>query len=89
MGPTWVKKRPFWAQIGYAKKWIFLKNTIFKFALIAPKWPFGVNNPSEKKPERYTIKNFSVWQNCDFWTLTVAYWDKRSYGPNVALEGPK
>ena len=58
MGPTWVKKRPFWAQIGYAKKWIFLKNTIFKFALIAPKWLFGVNNPSEKKPERNPIKFF-------------------------------
>ena len=39
-GPLRTKKRPFWAQIGYAKKLIFLKNTIFKFALIAPKGLF-------------------------------------------------
>ena len=38
--PSGTKKGPFRAQIGYAKKWIFLKNTIFKFALIAPKGLF-------------------------------------------------
>ena len=48
MGPPWVKKRPFWAQIGYAKKWIFLKNIIFKFVKIAQKVPLGVYNNVRK-----------------------------------------
>ena len=72
MGPTWVKKWPFWAQIWYANKWIFLKNTIFKFTLIAPKWLFGVNNPSGKKPERNTIKKIHYGKIEIFWTLTEA-----------------
>ena len=29
-GPLGTKKRPFWAQIGYVKKWIFVKNIIFE-----------------------------------------------------------
>ena len=47
-GPLRTKKRPFWAQIGYAKKWIFLKNIIFKLVKIARKVVFWVNNDVRK-----------------------------------------
>ena len=45
MGLSGPKKRPFWAQIGYAKKWIFLKNIIFKLVKIAWKVVFWVSPP--------------------------------------------
>ena len=65
----WVKtgpsdqKRPFLAQIGYAKKWIFLKNIIFKFVKIAQKVPFWVNNNVRKRWAYTFSKKFSGSQN--------------------------
>ena len=47
-GPLGAKKRLFLAKIGYAKKWIFLKNIIFKFVKNAQKVPLGVNNDARK-----------------------------------------
>ena len=58
-GALGTKKRPFLAQIGYAKKWIFLKNTIFKFVKIAQKVPFWVNNNVRKRWARSLDKKFS------------------------------
>ena len=62
-GALGTKKRPFLAQIGYAKKWIFLKNTIFKFVKIAQKVPFWVNNNVRKRWATILDKNFSGSQN--------------------------
>ena len=47
LGQNWAlraKKRPFWAKIGFAEKWIFLKNIGSNFDENARKVPFGVNN---------------------------------------------
>ena len=48
MGPSGPKKMQFLAKIGYAKKWTFLKNTIFNLVKIAQKVPFWVNNNVRK-----------------------------------------
>ena len=58
-GALRTKKRPFLAQIEYAKKWIFLKNTIFKFVKIAQKVPFWVNNNVRKRWAIILDKKFS------------------------------
>ena len=62
-GPLGTKKRTFWTQIEYVKKWIFLKITIFKFDEIAQKVVFGVNNELKKRWATSFIENFSGCQN--------------------------
>ena len=69
----WLKTAPqeakngrfglFLAKIGYAEKWIFLKNIIFKFVKIAQKVPFWVNNNVRKRWATLLDKNFSGSQN--------------------------
>ena len=69
----WLKTAPqeakngrfglFLAKIGYAEKWIFLKNIISKFDKIAQKIPFGVNNELRKIWANLFIENFSGCQN--------------------------
>ena len=47
LGQNWAlraKKRPFWAKIGFAEKWIFLKNIGSNFDENTQKVPLGVNN---------------------------------------------
>ena len=46
-GALRAKKRPFWAKIGFAEKWIFLKNIGSNFDENARKVPLGVNNEVE------------------------------------------
>ena len=70
-GPTGVKKGVFWGKIGYAKKCIFLKNTIFKLDKNPPKHDFWVNNELRKKLERNPTKNFSPRP---YWFSPVAHW---------------
>ena len=48
MGPSGPKKRPFWAKIGFAEKWIFLKNIGSNFDENARKVLLGVNNEVKK-----------------------------------------
>ena len=43
-----AKKRPFWAKIGFAEKWIFLKNIGSNFDENARKVLLGVNNEVKK-----------------------------------------
>ena len=47
LGQNWAlraKKRPFWAKIGFAEKWLFLKNIGSNFDKNARKVVFWVNN---------------------------------------------
>ena len=95
----WLKTAPqeakngrfglFLAKIGYAEKWIFLKNIISKFDKIAQKIPFGVNNELRKIWATLFIENFSGCQNWDSWSWSHANWDKGSYGPYFAMKGLK
>ena len=87
--PLKRSKMAFLGSNGYAKKWIFLKNTIFKLAKIAPKVPFLVNNNVRKWWAWSFIENFSGCQNWDFWSCSHAHWEKRSYMPDVAMKGLK
>ena len=51
LGQNWAlraKKRPFWAKIGFAEKWIFLKNIGSNFDENARKVLLGVNNEVKK-----------------------------------------
>ena len=62
-GALRAKKRPFWAKIGFAEKWIFLKNIGSNFDENAREVLFWVNNELRKRWASLPIKNFSVWQN--------------------------
>merc|ERR1711867_110968 len=62
LGQNWAlraKKRPFWAKIGFAENWIFLKNIDSNFDENARKVLFWVNNELRKKWARSFIENFS------------------------------
>ena len=66
LGQNWAlraKKRPFWAKIGFAEKWIFLKNIGSNFDENAREVLFWVNNELRKRWASLPIKKFSVWQN--------------------------
>ena len=66
LGQNWAlraKKRPFWAKIGFAEKWIFLKNIGSNFDENAREVLFWVNNELRKRWASLPIKIFSVWQN--------------------------
>ena len=89
ISPSRGQKWPFLGQMGYAKKWIFLNNTIFKLVKIAPKVPFWVNNNVRKWWAWSFIEIFSGCQNWDFWSCSHAHWEKRSYMPDVAMKGLK
>ena len=65
LGQNWAlraKKRPFWAKIGFAENWIFLKNIDSNFDENARKVLFWVNNELRKKWARSFIENFSGCQ---------------------------
>ena len=62
-GALRAKKRPFWAKIGFAEKWIFLKNIGSNFDENARKVLFWVNNELRKRWASLFIENFSGCQN--------------------------
>ena len=71
LGQNWAlraKKRPFWAKIGFAENWIFLKNIGSNFYENARKVLFWVNNELRKKWARFFIENFSGCQKWNFWS---------------------
>ena len=71
LGQNWAlraKKRPFWAKIGFAENWIFLKNIDSNFDENARKVLFWVNNELRKKWARSFIENFSGCQKWNFWS---------------------
>ena len=84
---------PFWAKIGYAKKWIFLKNTLFDFPKIAKIDTFWVDNNDEiPAGTELILKFFSM----TIWThhggtngLTGRKCRKRSKSPWEDPNGPK
>ena len=75
MGPSGPKKRPFWAKIGFAEKWIFLKNIDSNFDENARKVLLGVNNevkkmmgvPSHQK--FFTVAKLKFLVQGPFWPL--------------------
>ena len=88
-GALGTKKRPFLAQIGYAKKWIFLKNIIFKFVKIAQKVPFWVNNDVRKRWARSLDKKiFRVAKLRFLVLLSTSTGRNRPVPPKTPQEGP-
>ena len=59
--PLRIKKEPLWANIGYLKMSVFLKNIDSEFGPNAPKGHFWVNNELRKRWGQTYIEKFWQW----------------------------
>ena len=88
-GPKNVKngqKRP---KMGM-DKWPFFEKTYPSIWLkLAQNIIFGPIIMMKKVSAFIFMKNFSRRQKRDSWSCSHAYWDKRSYGPDIAIKGLK
>ena len=75
-GPSGPKKRPFWANIGYAEKCIFPKSVISNLAYIAPKRMLGTIFWYEILISPGTPKFFFMTADFLFWPTNCPHWMK-------------